>query len=198
MQVSVEDKSVLTIPGKTSGQKRKRTSTFELEEPTLGAPATPEVGQAANKSQVSPGIQGMLDSMSGELNSAERRKRLMRAIEKKVEGKGWLPSHIAFSDSFWSPLYSFLLSCSVHFVNLAGNTVSFFFFFFLPRHLGCLSSTFPLSLCHGLHSQNCTFLSMLLESCPRLMDLIIQFGFSTMLKVEEQRTCSTVQNRNEM
>lgn len=100
VQVSMEDKSVLTIPGKTSGQKRKRTSTFELGEPTLGAPATPEVGQAASKSQVSPGIQGMLDSMSGELSSAERRKRLMRAIEKKVEGKGWLPSHIAFSDSF--------------------------------------------------------------------------------------------------
>ena len=130
VQVSVEDKSVLTIPGKTSGQKRKRTSTFELEEPTLGAPATPEVGQAANKSQVSPGIQGMLDSMSGELSSAERRKRLMRAIEKKVEGKGWLPSHIAFGDSFWLPVYAFLFSCSIHFVNLAGNTVSFCLFVF--------------------------------------------------------------------
>ena len=89
MQVSGEDKSVLAIPGKTSGQKRKRTSTFELEEPTLGAPATPEVGKRTKKSQVSPGIQGMLDSMSGEISSTERRKRLMSAIEKKVEGKGW-------------------------------------------------------------------------------------------------------------
>ncbi|XP_070179462.1 nucleolar and spindle-associated protein 1-like isoform X2 [Littorina saxatilis] len=84
------------------GQKRKRKSTFDLDEATLGPQATPEATnttkrvrttgtpvtpQAQKTTRSSPGIQDMLDSMSGELNSAERKKQLMSAIAKKVEGK---------------------------------------------------------------------------------------------------------------
>ena len=101
MQVrGTEAKSPLTVPAKVSGQKRKRTSTFELEEPTLGAGATPEVELTTKRTRTSPCIQGMLDSMAGEISSAERRKRLMSAIEKKVEGKGSLVLHCVHSDSF--------------------------------------------------------------------------------------------------
>ncbi|KAK7480364.1 hypothetical protein BaRGS_00028411 [Batillaria attramentaria] len=93
-----------TDKGTPSGLKeRKRHSTFKLDKPSLGAPVTPEISKpvcktpsdadkSASSSKAagdssSPGVQTMLDSMSGEMNSAERKKRLMDAIDKKVEGK---------------------------------------------------------------------------------------------------------------
>lgn len=84
-------------PSQSEAKKRKRHNTFELEQPTLGSPATPEVEQPFSKAAVpsaretrntpSPGVQNMLDSMSGNMNSAERKKRLLAAIDKKVEEK---------------------------------------------------------------------------------------------------------------
>jgi hypothetical protein len=61
-----------------------------MEEATLGAPATPEVCGSASKraSKSDDGVQDLMDSMAGEMGSAERRNKLMSAIDKKVEGKG--------------------------------------------------------------------------------------------------------------
>ncbi|KAL8611007.1 hypothetical protein ACOMHN_042623 [Nucella lapillus] len=103
-QAADEDKQVdetgdKTTPGKAGG-KRKRQDTFELEGPSLAATATPEAEKTTKRAKRSlgasqeqkttsgsPGVQDMIDSMSGEISSAERRNRLISAINKKVEGK---------------------------------------------------------------------------------------------------------------
>ncbi|XP_076464219.1 uncharacterized protein LOC143296268 [Babylonia areolata] len=101
---SAEDKQQDEIKGKTAqakvGGKRKRQDTFELEEPSLASTATPEAEKTMKRAKRSsgtaqqdktpagsPGVQDMIDSMAGDISSAERRNRLMSAINKKVEGK---------------------------------------------------------------------------------------------------------------